>query len=563
MDYITNESNILLAYRNIKNNKGSKTVGTDNKNIEHLKNLRKDEFIELIQNKFANYIPKSVRREEIPKHDGRLRPLGIPCIDDRIIQQCIKQVLEPICEAKFHKHSYGFRPNRSTSHAIARCMHVMNISKLHYVVDIDIKGFFDNVNHSKLKKQLWKLGIRDKNLLSILGKILKSEIEGVGVPEKGTPQGGIISPLLANVALNELDWWLSSQWETFETQYLYHNNNHRYRSQKTTNLKEIWFVRYADDFKIFCRDHKTAIKMFNAVKQWLKERLGLDISNEKSKITNLRKNYTEFLGFRLKVKLKNNKYVCSSRITKKAKQNTIAKLKEQVKTIQKKQKIKEVSKLNSMILGSHNYYRYATNVSMEFAEINFLVRKTLKIRLKKLISNKPRLSETHKRLYGRYNGKPITIMDITMFPIYGCKTKAALCFNQDTCNYTVQGRKLIHDNLFGYTYIIQYLLGNYYDEKSVEFNDNKISLIAGQRGICAVTGEALKIENMECHHKIPKSLGGTDEYKNLVWLTTQVHKIIHSTNLDTIAKYLNVLNLDNKGLKKVNSLRKLVGNSVI
>lgn len=563
MDYITNESNILLAYRNIKNNKGSKTAGTDNKNIEHLKNLRKDEFIELIQNKFANYIPKSVRREEIPKHDGKLRPLGIPCIDDRIIQQCIKQVLEPICEAKFHKHSYGFRSNRSTSHAIARCMHLMNRSKLHYVVDIDIKGFFDNVNHSKLKKQLWKFGIRDKNLLSIIGKILKSEIEGVGVPEKGTPQGGIISPLLANVVLNELDWWLSSQWETFGTQYLYLNNNQRYRAQKTTNLKEIWFVRYADDFKIFCRNHKTAIKMFNGVKQWLKERLGLDISNEKSKITNLRKNYTEFLGFRLKVKLKKNKYVCSSRITKKAKQNTIAKLKEQVKTIQKKQKIKEVSKLNSMILGSHNYYKYATNVSMEFAEINFLVRKTLKIRLKNLISNKPRLSETHKRLYGRYNGKAITIMDITMFPIYGCKTKTALCFNQKICNYTVQGRKFIHDNLHGYTHIIQYLLGNQYDEKTVEFNDNKISLIAGQRGICDVTGEALKIGEIECHHKIPKSLGGTDEYKNLVWLTTQVHKLIHSTNLDTIAKYLNVLNLDNKGLKKVNSLRKLVGNSVI
>lgn len=91
---------------------------------------------------------------EIPRPDGRLRPLGIPCIEDRIMQQCIKQVLEPICEAKFHKHSYGFRPNRNTSHAIARCMHLMNKSKLHYVVDIDIKGFFDNVNHSKLKKQL-------------------------------------------------------------------------------------------------------------------------------------------------------------------------------------------------------------------------------------------------------------------------------------------------------------------------------------------------------------------------------------------------------------------------
>ena len=361
MDYIVDESNILLAYRNIKNNKGSKTVGTDNKNIEHLKALRKDEFIDLIQNKFSNYTPKSIRRKEIPKPDGRLRPLGIPCINDRIIQQCIKQVLEPICEAKFHKHSYGFRPNRSTSHAIARCMFLMNITKLHYVVDIDIKGFFDNVNHSKLKKQLWKIGIRDKNLLSILGKILNSEIEGIGVPDKGTPQGGIISPLLSNVVLNELDWWISSQWETFETKKSY---KHKYQAQKTTNLKEMWFVRYADDFKIFCRDYKSAIKIFKAVKQWLKERLDLDINNEKSKITNLRRNYTEFLGFRLKVKLKKKRYVCSSRITKKAKQNIITKLKEQVKIIQKKQNIKQVSKLNSMILGIHNYYKYATHVSI-------------------------------------------------------------------------------------------------------------------------------------------------------------------------------------------------------
>ena len=439
----------------------------------------------------------------------------------------------------------------------------MNRSKLHYVVDIDIKGFFDNVNHGKLKKQLWKLGIRDKKLLSIVGKILKSEIEGIGVPEKGTPQGGIISPLLANIVLNELDWWISSQWETFRTRKSYKQNNNKYRAQKTTNLKEMWLVRYCDDFKIFCRDYKSAIKIFNAVKQWLKERLDLDISNEKSKITNLRRNYTEFLGFRLKVKLKKKKYVCNSKITKKAKQNIIAKLKEQFKVIRKKPKIKEVTKLNSMILGIHNYYKYATQVSMEFSEIDFLVRKTLKIRLRRLTNSRPRLSETYKRLYGEYNGKPITIIGITMFPIYGCRTKTALCFNQDICNYTSKGRKLIHDKLFDYTNLIQYLLNSRYNTKSVEFNDNRISLIAGQRGRCAVTGEVLKIGNMECHHKIPKSLGGTDKYKNLVWISTQVHKLIHSTELDTIAKYLNNLNLDNKGLEKVNSLRKLVGNSVI
>ncbi len=243
MQHIISDNNILLAYRNIKRNKGSTTVGTDKLDITHFEDMETSKFIEYIQRKFANYTPKSVRRVEIPKQNGKLRPLGIPCIDDRIIQQCIKQVLEPICEAKFHKYSYGFRPNRSTEHAIARSMQLINFAKLHYVVDIDIKGFFDNVNHSKLKKQLWNLGVHDKNLISILDKILKSEIEGIGIPTKGTPQGGIISPLLSNVVLNELDWWISSQWETFKSRRTYSNKSKKHRVLRNTNLKEVWLVR--------------------------------------------------------------------------------------------------------------------------------------------------------------------------------------------------------------------------------------------------------------------------------------------------------------------------------
>ena len=122
-----------------------------------------------------------------------------PTIEDRLIQQCIKQVLEPICEAKFHKDNYGFRPNRSTHHAVSRAMTLMSKSKLHYVVDVDIKGFFDNVDHSKLIKQMWSLGIQDKNLICVINKMLRAEIKGIGVPNKGTPQGGILSPLLANI----------------------------------------------------------------------------------------------------------------------------------------------------------------------------------------------------------------------------------------------------------------------------------------------------------------------------------------------------------------------------
>lgn len=566
MKYITSENNILLAYRNIKKNKGSTTVGTDKLDISFFKNMNSKDFVDRIQNKFKNYIPKSVRRVEIPKPNGKTRPLGIPCIEDRIIQQCIKQVLEPICEAKFHKHSYGFRPNRSTEHAIAKSMYFMNKNKLHYVVDVDIKGFFDNVNHAKLKKQLWTLGIQDKNLICILGKILKSEIQGIGVPTKGTPQGGIISPLLANVVLNELDWWVSSQWEMFKTNYNYSKSCHKHRAMKNTNLKEIWIVRYADDFKIFCRDYKTAQKIFIATKKWLKERLDLDISQDKSRVTNLRKNYTEFLGFKLKVEQKKKKYVCQSKMCDKAIKTTIEKLKNQIKIIQKNRETNEINKFNSIILGSHNYYNKATQINADFAKIDFIVRKSLDNRLRNVITNKPKKSKTYERLYGSYNGKIRTISGVTLFPIYGVKTQRCYSFVQEICNYTIEGRNIIHTRLNRNSrQLICYLLqgGNTYN--SNELFDNSISLLAGQQGLCYITKQPLEIGKMEVHHKIPRSLGGNDEYKNLVWISYEIHKLIHATKTSTINKYLDITEIDkdNKGLERLNNLRKLVGNSVI
>jgi RNA-directed DNA polymerase len=214
-ELMCSEDNIRLAYRNIKRNTGSKTAGTDKLTINDILHLTVEDVKAKVQSMFKRYEPQTVRRVFIPKGKGNTRPLGIPTIWDRIFQQCILQILEPICEAKFHKHSYGFRPNRSTHHAKARLEFLINQTGLHHCIDVDIKGFFDNVNHSKLLKQMWSLGIRDKSLLSIISRLLKAEIEGEGIPTKGTPQGGILSPLLSNIVLNELDWWVSDQWETF------------------------------------------------------------------------------------------------------------------------------------------------------------------------------------------------------------------------------------------------------------------------------------------------------------------------------------------------------------
>lgn len=153
MKIILSEENIMLAYRNIKTNDGSKTPGTDGLNIHDIAKLKPKEIVEkinyiLIGSKHG-YRPKPVRRKEIPKPNGSMRPLGIPCIWDRLIQQCIKQVMEPICEAKFSKRSYGFRPLLSVENAIASTNRMIQLCNLHYVIEFDIKGFFDNVDHKK------------------------------------------------------------------------------------------------------------------------------------------------------------------------------------------------------------------------------------------------------------------------------------------------------------------------------------------------------------------------------------------------------------------------------
>ncbi|MDD3467812.1 MAG: group II intron reverse transcriptase/maturase, partial [Campylobacterales bacterium] len=399
MDKIISEANILLAYRNIKKNNGSNTKGADGKTIANLAKLETKDLVMLVRNKLKNFQPQKVRRVEIPKPDGKKRPLGIPTISDRLVQQCILQVMEPICEAKFYKHSYGFRPLRSTKHAIARAYHLAQKANLHYVVDVDIKGFFDNIDHGKLLKQIWTLGIRDKSLLAVISKLLKAEIEGIGIPTKGTPQGGIISPLLANIALNEYDHWIKSQWEEMVTNHEYIGSKradgsvslaNKRNALKKTNLKEVYIVRYADDFKLFCRNHTDAVKIFEATKKWLKERLKLDVSPEKSRIVNLRKNYSDFLGIKLKVTKKRkdrhnrDKFVVQSQIGNKAYQVIITTIRKRAKELQKPKDnkgAKTVNAFNSYILGVHNYYSCATNCNLDFAKIAFITRSTLKNRL--------------------------------------------------------------------------------------------------------------------------------------------------------------------------------------
>jgi group II intron reverse transcriptase/maturase len=589
VEIIALPENIRLAYRNIKKNDGSKTAGTDNRTIKDLEKLSDEKLIATVQRKLGWYVPQSVRRVEIPKGNDptKKRPLGIPTIMDRLIQQCVLQVLEPICEAKFHEHSYGFRPNRSQENALAQTHRCMQLWHLHYVVDIDIKSFFDSVNHGKLLKQLWTLGIQDKKLICIVSAMLKAEIAGIGFPEVGTPQGGVISPLLSNVVLNELDWWIASQWEKFPTQYPYSeiprdngssNRGNVYRALRRSGLKEVTCVRYADDFKLFTSNYQDAVKLYHATKGWLKGRLGLDISPEKSKVINLREQYSEFLGFKLKVIPRGcksdgqPKYVVQSHIREKAVERIKEKLDCLIRDIEfpsqgKRFEYEAINRYNSFVIGVHNYYKMATKVSADVRPLAFQVHKSLKARLKKRVKTakfvrKKKIPCTTPRIIAAMYGKSDQLRYVNkmaLAPIGFVAHKSPLQKNRKANSYTPEGRAIVHKNLEKVDMrILHYLMQNPVRHRTIAYNDNRLSLYAAQQGKCAVSGIKLEVGDIHCHHKTPKHLGGSDRYSNLILVSEAVHNLIHATNPHTIEKYTNILKLDKKQLVKLENLRSLV-----
>ena len=562
LEIIGSEQNICLAYRNLKTNSGSKTAGTDGLTIDDIKHLCDEDIIMKVRSSLDNYQPKSVRRVFIPKSGSdKRRPLGIPCIWDRLVQQCILQVLEPICEPKFHNHSYGFRANRSAHHALGRVTSLINISKYHYCVDVDIKGFFDNVNHGKLLKQIWTLGIRDKRLICIISKMLKAEIDGEGVPEKGTPQGGLLSPLLSLIVLNELDWWVSSQWETFQPKHRNKNGWFQY-AKKHTRLKSGFIVRYADDFKIMCSTYEEAQRFYHSTVDFLNKRLKLEISPEKSKVVNLKKNSSDFLGFKIKVipkgKTKHG-YVAKTDMNQKALKKAKTNLKLKVKDIVRHTTTFQIARYNLAVMGMQNYYCVATNIYNNLTEVSYALLPTTRVRFKKIAKLIP-FETTSQDFQMKTTGirpqtKIIMIADTPLLPINGVKHKNPLNFSQDICNFTEHGRSKIHEEIALVTKGEIRILLEYKDTtKSVEFNDNRISVFIAQQGNCYITNRRHSPTDMVC---IYKNITETDrdKYQNLVFVEIPISKAILTESVQQAKMWLMNYGLSSQQKKKLNKIR--------
>lgn len=491
--------------------------------------------------------------------------------------------MEPICEARFSDNSYGFRPNRSAENAIDRTYRLLQISHLHYVIEFDIKGFFDNVNHSKLIRQIWAMGIHDKRLIYVLKKILKAPIRmpdgEIVFPQKGTPQGGIISPLLANIVLNELDRWIESQWQSnpaVRKHSIGYNKNgseilsHGFAAMRKTKLKEMFIVRYADDFRIFCRYKKDAQRVLSAVTQWLQERLRLEVSQEKTRIVNTKSCYSEFLGFKIKVRKRGNKYTVVSHMSDTALQRERHKLVEQAKRIARpkegRTEVDELRIFNSMLMGIQNYYQIATMVNVDCTTLHRAVMTVFTNRLR--IHKRGRLQRQGRKLTSKEwkrfgKTKMMRYLAGTKEPIYPIgyiQHKNPMAKKRSICSYTVAGRAGLHDNLRVNMKLLHTIMRQSCRYRSAEYADNRVSLFSAQWGKCAVTGKEFQVAaDIHCHHIIPKWLGGTDAYENLILVLTPIHRLVHAVHQSTINFYMEILKLNSVQLKKLNNLRSKAG----
>ena len=587
---IASENNIKMAYRNLKTNSGSNTAGVDGMTFEDIDKLSESELVTKVRDKIHNYQPKAVRRVYIPKANGKLRPLGIPTVIDRIVQQSVLQVMEPICEAKFYDKSYGFRPNRGTMQAVAMCYKYAQHDGFHYVVDIDIKGFFDNVDHAKLLKQIWTLGMQDKNLLCLISKMLKAPIEEQGkrtVPEKGTPQGGVLSPLLANIVLNELDWWVASQWEEMPMRNPHPsdelpnkngslNRGAKYTRLRKTRLKECHLVRYADDFKIFCKSYGDAIRFKHATEQWLSDRLSLEISEEKTKVCNLKKNYSEFLGIKFKLRQKGRKWVIKSHMTDKAIRTQRAKLGEAMYAVCKAHSLKiaqhnDVIAYNQKVIGVHEYYNMATMICSDMHKLFPSIYKKLRHASSTNAIRKtppPKLmGAMDEYFFQKYKDSAAVryINGMIIVPVGHCRTKPPMCHRPGVNRYTVEGREAIHHMLSAEAYgdVLDELSKATFEGMSIKQYDNMLSRFVAAKGRCELTKRPLDFEDVYCHRLHPMD-EDVDRYNNLRIVHRDVERLIYETNLNEIKALVERLDVKQSAkLVKLNKWREFIGREPI
>lgn len=555
MEIAKSEITIITAIHKIKSNHGSKTAGTDSVTIPDILQEQYPEVIEMVRTSLDNYNPHLLRRVWIPK-PGKTeqRPLGIPAMIDRIIQEVLRIIIDPIMEAQFFKHSYGFRPMRDAHMALERTTNTCHNTGYSWIIEGDIKGCFDNINHTKLIKQLWHMGIHDRRILMIIKKMLKAGVlDELKITEIGTPQGGIISPLLANVYLHKLDQWIVREWEEKTTKHNYSQHDCKLTALKRrTNLKPAYLIRYADDWILITDSKSNAEKWKKRIEKYLDTNLKLKLSPTKTYITNVKKEPIHFLGFRYKqIKGKSKTgWITLTRPDDERLKAKIGELKNKISQLRKYNGINlihQINIVNSIITGIGNYYQPATMVNIDLNKYaNFLKYTAYKaIKAKKAkwspANEVNNLINRHEKYTSQIPAIKNGEITVGVTNLGFVKWKKAYLKNPDETPYTPKGRKIYYertdkskasmrDDITMSLTLSEYIAkGAKQPLYNFEYLMNRAYAFNRDKGKCKICGEPIAGHELNTHHIDPNlPLNQVNKVPNLASTHNCCHKIIHS-----------------------------------
>jgi RNA-directed DNA polymerase len=497
-------SNVLLSVRKAtQENQGKKTAGVDRVLVKTP--LQRMKLTNDLAMNNKDWQPKPTRRVYIPKSNGKNRPLGIPTIRDRCLQAIIKNALEPYWEAKFEGCSYGFRPGRSVHDAIHRIyLSVCPHRRKKWILDADISGCFDNIDHNNLMKSIGNFPAR--RLISAWLKSGYVDGNTFHRTESGTPQGGIISPLLANIALNGLEKHLGVKY-----------NN------RGENIGKRILVRYADDFVIMCESEDDALKAKETTEEWLGLR-GLELSKEKTKIVHISEGF-DFLGFNIR-QYKVNNTKTGWKLLIKPSNKFVKEVKSKIRKTFFKYHGQTVglliAKINPIIRGIAEYCRKVVSAKIFSNLDSYLFTRQTRY-AHRTHPNKPFYWKKGK-YWGRLNLSRDSKWD------FGDKKIGAymLKFSWFNIERHVMVTKTASPD--------DPELKDYWEKRwrtkakseATRYNKTKETVANRQGYKCTVCGESLfNDEPIDLHHIIPKSQGGKDEIRNLIWVHQYCHHKIH------------------------------------